>query len=187
MKFTKKILTENLFLSSDGPKFFTKGTKQSVMISEDQLDRLLSVVKKDINIRELDGIIKEANVLIRSAILKENLSLSIGDYQTITEDVEEGATYDLEEQGQYNRNPGVAAAEGIENILDGIKKAYNMIKDSETRKKLANSITKLGNFMTITADAIGAGRDQRQPVSSDSLRKTLPYPELDEIDNGNIN
>ena len=55
-----------------------------------------------------------------------------------------------------------------------------MIKDSDTRKKLANSITKLGNFMTITADAIASGRDQRAMSNPDSLRDPLPYPELDE-------
>ena len=59
-----------------------------------------------------------------------------------------------------------------------------MIKDSETRRKLANSMTKLGNFMTITADAIGAGRDQRVMKSSESLRDPLPYPELEEIADG---
>ena len=55
-----------------------------------------------------------------------------------------------------------------------------MVKDSNTRKKLANSITKLGNFMTITADAIASGRDQRGMSDSDSLRDPLPYPDLDE-------
>jgi len=194
MKFTKKILTENLFIPSDSPKFFTKGKKQSVMISEDQLDRLMNVVKGDLNVGELDKIIKEANNLIRHAILKENLNLSIGDYQMITEqyytkdseegatytkDSGDGATYDLEEQGQYNRDPGIAAGEGLEVVLDGIKKAYDMIKDSDTRKKLANSITKLGNFMTITADALGSGRDQRAMKPAESLRDPLPYPELD--------
>ena len=55
-----------------------------------------------------------------------------------------------------------------------------MIKDSDTRKRLANSITKLGNFMTITADAIASGRDQRAMADPESLKDPLPYPELDE-------
>jgi len=169
MKFTKKILTENLFLSTDNPKFFTKGRKQNVVISEDQLERLLNVIKEDTNIKELDGIIKEANDLIRHAILTENLHLHLNEYI-------------LSEQSEWQgRNPGSSASEGIENILNGIKKAYDMIKDSETRRRLANSMTKLGNFMTITADAIGSGRDQRAMKSADSLREPLPYPELETV------
>ena len=83
-------------------------------------------------------------------------------------------------QGQYDRNPGVAAAEGIENIINGVKKAYDMIKDGDTRKKLANSITKLGNFMTYTAELIGSGQAQRGARSYDEVSDELPYPELEE-------
>ena len=88
------------------------------------------------------------------------------------------------DSGGYNR--GVAAANGIENIINGVKKAYDMIKDSDTRKRLANSITKLGNFMTITADAIASGRDQRAMADPESLKDPLPYPELDEGHHGEM-
>jgi hypothetical protein len=61
-----------------------------------------------------------------------------------------------------------------------------MIKDSDTRKRLANSITKLGNFMTITADAIASGRDQRAMADPESLKDPLPYPDLDEGHHGEM-
>ena len=161
MKFSKKIVTESLNHPNSGKKLFTDGKRQNVVLSEEQLDRLLSNLETT-NQKSIETIVKECHQLIRESIISESL--------------------DLGEQGQYNRDPGVAAGEGLEVVLDGIKKAYDMIKDSDTRKKLANSITKLGNFMTITADAIASGRDQRSMSNSDSLRDPLPYPELDEGD-----
>ncbi|MDA7491782.1 hypothetical protein N8447_00165 [bacterium] len=161
MKFSKKIVTESLNHPNSGKKLFTDGKRQNVVLSEEQLDRLLSNLETTKQ-KSIETIVRECHQLIRESIISESL--------------------DLGEQGQYNRDPGVAAGEGLEVVLDGIKKAYDMIKDSDTRKKLANSITKLGNFMTITADAIASGRDQRSMSSSDSLRDPLPYPELDEGD-----
>ena len=171
MKFNKKLVTEIISQPKSGKKVFTEGKKQNVILSEEQLDRLLSQLNESRE-KSINGIIKDAYELIRESIKSENLDLSIDDYSPVL----------TEDQSEWSggRNPGVAAAEGLENVLDGIKKAYEMIKDSDTRKKLANSITKLGNFMTITADAIASGRDQRAPRSGDSLRDPLPYPELDE-------
>ena len=167
MKFNKKLIRESLVISRPGKKVFTEGKKQNVILSEDQLDRLLLQLKEHRE-KSIDLLIKECHQLIRKSIKNEGLDLSLKDY-----------SYDLLEEGfdtgGYNR--GVAAANGIENIINGVKKAYDMIKDSDTRKRLANSITKLGNFMTITADAIASGRDQRAPRPSDSLRDPLPYPE----------
>ena len=161
MKFSKKIVTESLNHPNSGKKLFTDGKRQNVVLSEEQLDRLLSNLETTKQ-KSIETIVRECHQLIRESIISESL--------------------DLGEQGQYNRDPGVAAGEGLEVVLDGIKKAYDMIKDSDTRKKLANSITKLGNFMTITADAIASGRDQRAMTNPDSLRDPLPYPELDEGD-----
>jgi hypothetical protein len=168
MKFNKKTLSETIQTQLSGKKTYTDGRKQNVIISEEQLERLLGKMNKPVMI---ESVIRETFKLIREAIVKENLDLNVKDY-----------SYDLLgegfDTGGYNR--GVAAANGIENIIDGVKKAYDMIKDSDTRKKLANSITKLGNFMTITADAIASGRDQRAMSNPDSLRDPLPYPELEE-------
>ena len=46
MKFTKKILVESLKKQSTGEKTFTDGKKQNVIISEDQLDRVLKVIEE---------------------------------------------------------------------------------------------------------------------------------------------
>tara|TARA_B110000977_G_scaffold201859_1_gene299437 strand:+ start:8452 stop:9171 length:720 start_codon:yes stop_codon:yes gene_type:complete len=170
MKFSKKIVAESLNQSNTGKKVFTKGKVQNVVLSEEQLDRLLSSLEESKQ-DSIKTIIKECHKLIRESITNEGLGLSVDDYSD--ELIGEGFN-----TGGYNR--GVAAGEGIENVINGIKKAYDMVKDSNTRKKLANSITKLGNFMTITADAIASGRDQRGMSDSDSLRDPLPYPDLDE-------
>ena len=121
--------------------------------------------------KSITYIIKEAHQLIREAIVNESLDLNTEDYSD-----------SIMEQSEWRgRNPGVGAGEGIENVLKGIQKAYEMIRDSETRRKLANSITKLGNFMTITADAIASGRDQRAMANPETLKKAMPYPELETV------
>ena len=206
MKFNIQTLRESLNHPKSGKKVFTEGKKQNVILSEEQLDRLLLQLNES---REkfLNRTIKDAHKLIREAIKNENLDLSVSNYSgtlikewyskdeedgatytkdgedggTYNKDAKKGSTYDLGEQGMYDRNPGLAAAEGLENVINGIKKAYDMIKDSDTRKRLANSMTKLGNFMTITADAMAAGRDQRGMRDPNSLRDALPYPELETV------
>ena len=168
MKFNRKILAETLNQPSSGKKVFTEGKKQNVLLSEEQLDRLISQLQETKQ-EDITNTIKDAYKLIREAIKNERLDLSVDDYsKTITE------------QGMYDRNPGIAAGEGLENILNGIKKAYDMIKDSDTRKKLANSITKLGNFMTYTAELVGSGSSQRAPRSYDQVSKPLPHPEFED-------
>ena len=166
MKFNKKTLSETIQSQLSGKKTFTEGKKQNVIISEEQLERLLGKVNNPVII---ESVISNAFKLIRKAIVKENLDLNLEDYSDT-----------IMEQGQYNRNPGVAAGEGIENVVNGIKKAYDMIKDSDTRRKLANSITKLGNFMTYTAELVGSGSSQRAPRSYEDVSDDLPYPELEE-------
>jgi len=166
MKFNKKTLSETIQSQLSGVKTFTNGKKQNIVISEEQLERLLEKVNKPTMV---GSVISEAFKLIRKSIVKENLNLNIRDYsETIVE------------QGQYDRNPGVAAGEGIENVVNGIKKAYDMIKDTDTRRKLANSITKLGNFMTYTAELIGSGSSGKSPRSYEDVSDDMPYPELEE-------
>jgi len=155
-----------------GKKVFTKGKKQNVILSEEQLDRLISTVNDDKPL-DVNKTIIEAYRHIRIAIINEGLNLDKEMYNYTN------YTGYLSEQGQYNRDPGLAAAEGVENVINGIKKAYGMIKDSDTRKKLANSITKLSNFMSISAELIGSGASQRAPRSYDMVSDELPYPELD--------
>jgi len=171
MKFNKKTLAESIESELSGNKHFTSGKKQNVVITEAQLERLVGsnkVVNKNVVTESIDDVIREAYELINQCIISESIdSLDIGDYI-------------LNEQGQYNRDPGVAAGEGLENVINSIKKAYEMVKDSDMRKKIENTLVKLNNFMVVTADAIGAGRDQRAPRPTDSLKDPLPYPELEE-------
>jgi len=167
MKFNKKTLNKSLNIPGPDKKSFTKNRKQNVILSEEQFDRLSGILNEN-NYNEIVKTIEVANKLIRESITKEGLNLNISDYSEV-----------ILEQGMYDRNPGVAAGEGIENILNGIKKAYDMIKDSDTRRKLANSITKLGNFMTYTAELVGSGSSQRKPRSYDEVSDELPYPELE--------
>ena len=54
MKFTKKILTESLNKASKGVKTFTNGKKQNIVISEDQLDRVLTSIQEQWQVIELD-------------------------------------------------------------------------------------------------------------------------------------
>ena len=82
--------------------------------------------------------------------------------------------------GGNRHHPGESAAAGIENIINSIKKGYAFVKDSRTRKQIENTLVKLSNFMTYTAELIGSGRDQRAPQSYESLAQPLPYPDLDE-------
>tara|TARA_R110000787_G_scaffold167866_1_gene280816 strand:- start:4302 stop:5198 length:897 start_codon:yes stop_codon:yes gene_type:complete len=171
MKFNIQTLRESLNQPKSGKKVFTKGKKQNVVLSEEQLDRLISTVNVDKPL-DVNRTINEAYRHIRIAIISEGLNLDKTMYSHIVP---------LTEQGQYNRDPGLAAAEGVENVINGIKKAYAMIKDSDTRKKLANSITKLSNFMSISAELVGSGASQRAPRSYDEVSDKLPYPELEMV------
>ena len=173
MKFDKKTLSETIESELSGNKYFTKGKKQNIVMNESQLERLLMTVNEN-NAANINNIITETFKIIREAIVKENLDLSVEDYSE---------TIISEAQDEWRgHNPGASAAAGIENIINSVKKAYDMIKDSDTRRKLANSITKLGNFMTYTAELMGSGASQRTPRSYEDVSDDLPYPELEETD-----
>ncbi len=121
--------------------------------------------------------------MIRESIRRERPgTLRMGNYSRRT--LNEQFYSEMEEQfyggrGNYN-NPGVNAAKGVEELVKNIKRAYNFIKDSKTKKQIHNTLVKLQNFMSITADAMMAGKQQRAPRRNDQLTRPLPYPELDE-------
>ena len=120
-------------------------------------------------VSDVEDAVLESYKLIRQTIIREqNTKLRLYDYGLINE------------QGQYNRNPGVAAAEGIENIIDNLKKAWSMLKDSTTRKQIQNTLVKLNNFMMYSAELVNSGQRQSSPRSYDQLANPLPFPELDE-------
>ena len=171
MKFNKKTLSESIASELSGNKHFTSGSKQNVVITETQLERLMSTttVNKKIVKESIGDVIKEAYDLINECIVSEGIdSLDMGNYT-------------LNEQGQYNRNPGVAAGEGLEVVIDGIKKAYEMVQDSQMRKKIENTLVKLNNFMATTAELMQSGAPGGHAVRhTDKITDDVPYPELDE-------
>ena len=121
-------------------------------------------------VEELYEDINRTYRVIRKAIINEGTALlEIKNYQDL-----------LVEQGQYDRNPGIAAGEGIETIIDNIKRAYSYIKDSRTRKQIMNTLAKVNNFMTYSAELIGSGSSQRAPRSYDQVANPLPYPETED-------
>jgi|TARA_R110002020_G_scaffold377631_7_gene588734 hypothetical protein len=126
------------------------------------------------DLAKVNFLVSETYDSIRKSILKERVrELDRRDYT-----LKPGM---LTEQSEWGgRNPGVSAASGIENIIDNIKKAYNFLKDGKTRKQIENTLVKLDNFMSYTAELVGSGRDQRGSRSYDKIARPLPHPELDE-------
>jgi len=143
------------FANLDGMMMDPNGMEGGDNDGEEMVDDtiVLSLEEED----ELDEIVNEAYSLISEAIKTEKITLL--------------------EQGQYNRDPGVAAGEGIENIINHVKKAWEYIKDPSTKQKLENSIVKLSNFMTKTAELMGAGKDQRGVRPDSDILQDIPYPE----------
>ena len=187
MKFNKKTLSESIESELSGNKHFTSGVKQNVVITESQLERLVGVNHnngKKIVKESIDDVIKEAYDLINQCIISEGIDgLDMGNYILNEQDPNGGNGYnrDLGEQGQYNRNPGVAAGEGLEVVIDGIKKAYEMVKDSDMKKKIENTLVKLNNFMTTTAELMQSGAPSGHAVRpTEKITDKVPYPELDE-------
>ena len=117
---------------------------------------------------------------IRRAIIREKITkLNLKDYKPVIVESLKKAINEAQDEWR-GHNPGASAAAGIENIIDNIKRAYSYVKDSRTRKQISNTLTKLNNFMTYSAELIGSGRDQRQARSYDQVSSPLPYPDLDE-------
>jgi len=144
-----------------------------VKITESDMGRLIrsAVEKKNSKLRTE---INHTLGLIRNTIIKEGItSLNINSYKPINV---------INEQSEWSggRNPGSSASDGIENLIATMKRAYQNIKDSTTRKQIENTLTKLNNFMVYSAELIGSGSSQRAPRSFDKLANPLPFPELDE-------
>ncbi len=147
-----------------------KGLGMNENVSRLTESDLTKLIEASMRKKKLLKEVKKTYRLIKHRIIKERIgALKLVNYTTL-----------LNEQGQYDRNPGIAAAEGIETILDNLKKAWSMIKDSTTRKQISNTLTKLNNFATYTAELIGSGQSQTEPRSYQDLADPLPFPELDE-------
>ena len=128
-----------------------------------------TIVGKKVVKETIDDVIKEAYKLINECIISESIDgLDVGNYI-------------LNEQGQYDRNPGVSAGEGLGVVIDSIKKAWEMIKDSDMRKKIENTLVKLNNFATVTAELMQSGAPGgHTPRHTDKITDKVPYPELEE-------
>jgi len=155
------------FHEEDEDIFDEYGDMSSVEDTDMTLESDIRGLIHKTRLQELEMIIGDVHSTIREAIVTERISgLNRRDYL-------------LTEQGQYDRNPGIAAAEGIENVINGIKKAYDYVKDPTTKKKIWNTLTKLNNFMTVTAELIGSGTSQRRPRPASQISSPLPYPEVE--------
>jgi len=117
---------------------------------------------------------------IRIAIVKEGVkTLNIRKYTPILSEEWQG----FNAGGQ---NPGVSAANGIEEVIKGLKKAYEMVKDNETGKMIANSIVRLSNTMSVIGTYAGSAKSQRG-VDDQWLYGQLsdiPYPAVEAAEEG---
>ena len=121
-------------------------------------------------LEQIDLMIMETFDSIKSSIIRERIrGLKRTDYI-------------LNEQSEWSggRNPGASAASGIENVVSSLKKAWNFIKDEKTRHQIMNTLTKLDNFMTYTAELVASGRDQTAPRGYGDVSNPLPYPEVED-------
>jgi len=121
-------------------------------------------------LEQIDLMIAETFTSVRKSIIRERIGkLNRKNYLL------------SEQQSEWRgRNPGVAAAGGIENIIANLKKAWTFVKDEKTRKQIMNTLTKLNNFMTYTAELIGSGQKQSGARGYDQVTDPIPYPDLDE-------
>ena len=140
-----------------------------VRLRESDMNR---IIKSAVLKKKVLSEVKKTYKLIRNHIIYEGVpSLHVNDYSVL-----------LREQSEWSggRNPGSSAAEGIENIIDNLKRAWSAIKDSTTRKQIQNTLVKLNNFMMYSAELVGSGQRQSSARSYEDLADPLPFPELDE-------
>tara|TARA_R110002074_G_C12437741_1_gene657408 strand:- start:37 stop:579 length:543 start_codon:yes stop_codon:yes gene_type:complete len=131
-------------------------------------------------VRMNEGINKIHNK-IRIAIVKEGVkSLNIRKYTPVLSEEWQG-------MDAGGRNPGVSAANGIEEVIKGLKKAYEFVKDQETGKMIMNSIVRLSNTLSVIGTYVGSGQSQRG-VDDEWLYSELsdiPYPAVEAAEEGN--
>ena len=117
---------------------------------------------------------------IRIGIVKEGIKgLNIKNYVPILSESFYGT-------GGNRHHPGESAAAGLEEIIKGLKKAYEMVKDNQTGKMIANSIVRLSNTMSVIGTYMGSGKSQRG-VDDEWLYSQLsdiPYPEVEAAEEG---
>ena len=132
-----------------------------------------------INYNSLNEDINRVHNKIRISIVKEGLrGLNINNYLPIlSEDNSEW---------RGGRNPGSSAASGIEEVIKGLKKAYDMVTDKATGHMIMNSITRLSNTLAVIGTYVGSGQSQTE-VNPERLYKALkpiPYPAVEAAEEG---
>jgi len=132
-----------------------------------------------INYNSLNEDINRVHNKIRISIVKEGLrGLNINNYLPIlSEDNSEW---------RGGRNPGSSAASGIEEVIKGLKKAYDMVTDKATGHMIMNSITRLSNTLAVIGTYVGSGQSQTE-VNPERLYQELspiPYPAVEAAEEG---
>ena len=125
-------------------------------------------------LEQLDLMVEDTFTAIRKSIIRERINGLTRKNYILTEQS------DWQGFNAGGRSPGVAAGNGIENIVNSLKKAWDFIKDEKTRHQIMNTLTKLNNFMAYTAELVGSGQSQSNPRSYGAVSKPLPYPEVEE-------
>ena len=133
-----------------------------------------------INFRSLNENVNKTHNKIRIAIVKEGVKgLNIRNYKpTLSED--------WQGMDAGGRNPGVSAANGIEEVIKGLKKAYDMVTDKATGHMIMNSITRLSNTLAVIGTYVGSGQSQTT-VNPEKLYLDLdpiPYPAVEAAEEG---
>jgi|TARA_R110000824_G_scaffold154248_8_gene326274 hypothetical protein len=134
-----------------------------------------------INFTSLNENINKVHNKIRIAIVKEGISnLNIRNYKPI---LKEESFYG---SGSNRHNPGESAANGIEEVIKGLRKAYDMVTDKATGHMIMNSITRLSNTLAVIGTYVGSGQSQTE-VNPERLYKALkpiPYPAVEAAEEG---
>jgi hypothetical protein len=133
-----------------------------------------------IDFNSLNENINKTHNRIRIAIVKEGIrGLDIIKYKPILSESFYGT-------GSNRHHPGESAAAGLEEIIKGLKKAYDMVTDKNTSKMIMNSIVRLGNTLSVIGTYAGAA--QRQSGVDDNWLygelKDIPYPEVEAAEEG---
>tara|TARA_B100001094_G_C17994411_1_gene701904 strand:- start:424 stop:963 length:540 start_codon:yes stop_codon:yes gene_type:complete len=115
---------------------------------------------------------------IRIGIVKEGITgLDIRNYVPILSESFYGT-------GSNRNHPGESAANGVEEVIKGLKKAYEFVKDQETGKMIMNSIVRLSNTLSVIGTYMGSGKSQRG-VDDEWLYSQLsdiPYPGVEDAE-----
>tara|TARA_R110000803_G_scaffold60710_2_gene120135 strand:- start:11798 stop:12289 length:492 start_codon:yes stop_codon:yes gene_type:complete len=129
-----------------------------------------SLNNNKVNISKMTESINDSYNLIRIEIIKEgHTHLRLANYRSLS--LNEGFNT------SGSPSPGVAAGEGLEVVINGIKKSLSMFsKDSESYKALRNSITRLNNTLVVIGSEVASGQRQRRVCNSVLEKSLTPLP-----------